>query len=115
MPCDTQWLPGETLRDRINQVNKVVDDVQKGLVNGSIKVVVDKVTKAIAFQGLNDQNRNRVADTCIYKRIMASKGTAIARQKIAQAEAAAGTNVSKQAIAQGWHSHDGKTWHPGHK
>lgn len=116
MPCDgTPFYPEQTLAARIKQVNKVVDDVQRGLVNGSIQVVVDKATKAIAFKGVTDGVRAKVTDVCIYRRIMASKGTAMARMKIVQAEQRAGVSVSKQAIQQGAHSHDGGVTFHSHK
>ena len=64
---------------------------------------------AIAFEGWS--NRAGVTDSCAYRRIMATGG-ALARQAIAKAEAAAGRTVNKQAVAQGYHSHDGgRSWH----
>lgn len=111
MPCDQIFLPGQSLKDRILEVTKVKDVVEQGLASGKIKAVVDQKTGGVAFQGLSATDRSRVTDNCIYRRIMA-KGTAISRMKIAQAEKLAGRSVSKQAVAQGVHSHDGgKNWH----
>jgi hypothetical protein len=42
-------------------------------------------------------------------------GSALAKAKVAQAEQIAGRGISRQAIGQGLHSHDGgATWHKGH-
>jgi len=46
----------------------------------------------------------------MYRRLMAT-GSALAKAKIAAAEALAGRAVSRQALANGVHSHDGgRTW-----
>jgi len=108
MPCDRRLLVGQSIRDRIKEVQDVVKVVETGLAKGTIKAIVGK-QGAIAFQGLTDSQRNRVDDVCIYRRIL-STGSALARMKLA----AAG-NVNNDVIAQGVHSHDGgRTWDKGH-
>jgi hypothetical protein len=65
----------------------------------------------VAFIGLTDQERDGVTDACAYRRIMAT-GSALAKAKIASAEALSGRTVNRQAVAQGHHTHDGgQTWH----
>jgi hypothetical protein len=111
MVCETFRFNKQSVEQRRKQVADTVKEVEKGLANGKIKVVVG-AQGAIAFQGLEDSQRNRVADACIYRRIL-STGSAMARMKLA----AAG-NVNKAAIAQGVHAHEGPggqlTWHEGH-
>lgn len=108
MVCETFRYAKQSVEERRKQVADTVKEVEKGLANGKIKIVVG-AQGAVAFQGLEDSQRNRVADACIYRKIL-STGSALARMKLA----AAG-NVNKTAVAQGIHSHDGgKTWHDGH-
>lgn len=113
MPCDTYTSRGQTLKERIAEVGKVVDTVAAGVRSGRIKVKVGP-QGAVAFEGLTDAERNRVTDACILRRSMV-KGDAGFRMAIARAEQLAGRGVSKQAVAQGIHSHDGGgSWHGGH-
>lgn len=58
-----------------------------------------------------DTRRARVSDVCGYRLLMAT-GAPLAKQAIARAEQLAGRTVSRQAVANGHHSHDGgHTWH----
>lgn len=114
MPCDTRRRRGQSLSVRALEVKKVVNDVNSLIAAGKVKPVVDRKTGSIAFQGLDDDLRDDVTDACIFRRIMVS-GSALAKAKIAQAEALAGRQINKTAVAQGVHSHDGgETWHNGH-
>lgn len=113
MPCDTKLKPGQTIQGRITEIRKMLERLSQGLVSGRVKARVSK-EGGIAFDGLTDSERDGVTDACAYRRLMVS-GSALAKAKVAQAEALAGRSVNKQAIANGLHSHDGgKTWHHGH-
>jgi hypothetical protein len=113
MACDTQPVRGQTLTQRKAEVKGVLDIVARGLANGTIKARVGP-QGAVAFDGLTDTNRARVSDACIYRLTMAGNSS-MAKMALARAEALAGRSVSRQAVAQGHHSHDGgKTWHHGH-
>lgn len=111
MPCETQMKPGQTITQRKLEITEVVDRVQKGLLNGSIKLALSP-QGAVAFNGIADVDKRGVTDACVYRRIMAT-GSALAKAKIAAAQALLG----KQAVTtNGVHSHDGgKTWHGSHK
>jgi hypothetical protein len=111
MPCDTKLKPNQTITQRKLEITEVVDRIQKGLVNGNIKLALSS-QGAVAFNGIDDAAKNNVTDACIYRRIMAT-GSALAKAKIAAAQALLG----KQAVTtNGTHSHDGgKTWHGSHK
>jgi hypothetical protein len=110
MPCDTTLKAGQTIQQRAEEVRSVVQRVQVGLTGGTVKVKVGP-QGAVAFDGLNDAQRDRVTDACIYRRIMAT-GSVLAKAAIAKAELMAGRNVDRQVIGQGAHSHDGgHTWH----
>lgn len=111
MPCDTRLKKGQTITQRKEEITQVVAKVQAGLVNGSIKVRLSP-QGAIAFDGISDADKSGVTDACAYRRIMAT-GSALAKAKIAAAEALLGRKINKEAIAAGWHSHGG-TWHKGH-
>jgi len=114
MACDTRLKPRQTLQQRAAEVKGVVARLDELLRKGNVKVVVDKRTGAVAFDGVTNEDRDGVTDACIYRRIMAT-GSALAKQAIARAELVAGRAVDKQAVAHGHHSHDGgKTWHHGH-
>lgn len=110
MPCDTRMKRNQTIKQRQAEVQQVVADVNSLIASGKVKPVIDRKTGSIAFDGIDPNLRDDVTDACIYRRIMVS-GSALAKAKIAQAEAIAGRTVNKQAVAQGVHSHDGgKTW-----
>jgi hypothetical protein len=114
MPCDTRFKRGQTFAKRKAEVEQVIKDVNSLISIGKVKPVVDKKTGSIAFAGIDDNIRDDVTDACIFRRIMVS-GSSLAKAKIAQAEALAGRQVNKGAVAQGVHSHDGgQSWHNGH-
>lgn len=110
MPCDTQRLPDQTIQERADEIRKATAKFAAALANGSAKVKVGP-QGAVTFEGISTQDRARITDACAYRRIMVS-GNALAKAKIAQAEAIAGRTVNRQVIGQGVHSHDGgRTWH----
>lgn len=112
MPCDTIRKPRQTPAERAAEVRKAVAALDKALAAGLAKAVVGKAG-GIAFAGF-DGFRDGVTDACAYRRIMAT-GSALARQKIIDAERIAGRAVDRKAVGAGLHSHDGgATWHHGH-
>jgi hypothetical protein len=111
MPCDTVRRRRQTVQQRAAEVRKVVEKIDAKIQAKTVKVKVGP-QGAIAFQGLTAEERDDVTDSCIYRRIMAT-GSATAKLAIAQAEMLAGTKVSQQALAAGWHAH-GDEWHHGH-
>lgn len=113
MACETRLKPRQTIQERASEVRKVVETLSQKLASGAVKVVVSP-QGAVTFTGLTDSERDGVTDACAYRRVMIS-GSPLAKAAIARAEQMAGRGVSRQALAQGWHSHDnGKTWHHGH-
>jgi hypothetical protein len=110
MPCDRKLKTGQTLKQRADEVRKVVDRIATALTQGRVKAKVGP-QGAIAFEGLSEAERDGVTDACAYRRIMVS-GSALAKAAIAKAEQLAGRSVDKQVVGQGAHSHDGgHTWH----
>ena len=113
MPCEGMRNRGQTLKQRIAEVSKIVERVNQMVAAGRVKVRVG-LQGAVVFDGLTNEERDGVTDACIYRRMMVS-GSALARMKIAQAEQLSGRMVDRRVIAQGVHSHDGgTTWHNGH-
>lgn len=108
MPCDTKLKAGQTISQRKEEITKTVQRLQAGLVNGSIRVKIGP-QGAIAFDGLTDIDRNGVTDNCAYRRLMAT-GSALAKAKIASAEALLGRSVDRKVIGQGGHYH-GNVYH----
>lgn len=114
MPCDTRLKPRQTISQRAAEIRERVARLDVKLMKRTVKPVVNRVTGAIAFQGITDEERDGMTDACIYRRIMAT-GSALAKAEIQRAEQLAGRAVDRQALAQGIHSHDGgSTWHHGH-
>ena len=110
MPCDTMRLPNQTMSQRMNEVRTAAQKIDQMLAARRIGVKVGP-QGAVTFTGLSEQDRSRMTDACIYRRIMQS-GTAASRMAIARAEQLAGRTVSKATVATGVHSHDGgTTWH----
>ena len=113
MPCDTRRLPNQTITQRKIEIRDTVAALTRALAAGRVKPVVGP-QGAIAFQGWQESERNRVTDACAYRQIMAGQ-SAVAKQAIARAEALAGRPVNRQIIASGAHSHDGgHSWHGHH-
>lgn len=103
MPCDTVRQKGQSLSERKAELKKKAEQIAKDLAAGRIRMKVGP-QGAVAFVGQFD--RGGMTDACIYRRVMAGNNV-VAKLKIA----AAGP-VSKVAIGQGIHSHDGgSTWH----
>lgn len=110
MSCDTRPMKNQTLSERKTQVKEIIAFTDELIRKGKIKIVVDKKSGAIAFTGMTDSERANVSDACTYRIIMAT-GSVLAKQAIARAEQLAGRGVSRQALTQGHHSHDGgATW-----
>jgi hypothetical protein len=110
MPCDTKLKPKQTIQQRAAEIRAMVATLAQGLASNRVRVKIGP-TGGVAFIGLTDQERDGVTDACAYRRIMAT-GSALAKAKIAAAEALSGRSVNRQAVAHGHHSHDnGATWH----
>lgn len=115
MACETVRKPKQTIEERIAEIGRAVAALEKKIMAKTVKVVVDRKTGAVAFDGWEGAaERSDVTDACAYRRIMAT-GSALTRAEIAKAEQLAGRSVSREALARGHHSHDGgRTWHNGH-
>jgi hypothetical protein len=108
MPCDTRLKTGQTIKQRAEEVRKMVSRLSDGLVSGRVKVRIGP-QGAVAFDGLTLEARDRVTDACAY-RLLLIMGSALARAAITRAEQLAGRSINRQAL--GVHSHDGgRTWH----
>lgn len=113
MTCWTFNKPKQTPAERREEIRKTVEKFARGLVAGTVKVVVGK-NGGVTFTGIPENERNGVADSCVYRNLMTT-GSAMARQMIARAEQMAGRRIDQKVVASGTHSHDGgKTWHDGH-
>ena len=113
MPCDTRFLPNQTLTQRKEEIKTAIEKLAAKLAKGTVTAKTGP-QGAITFVGWLEGDRSRVTDACAYRRIMAT-GSAAAKLALAKAEQLAGRSVNKQALAHGVHSHDhGKTWHNGH-
>jgi len=115
MACDIQFL--QAARDaaererRAKELREKTSALGRAIETGKVKVVVGP-QGAVAFQGWAE--RGPISDVCAYRRIM-THGSAMAKAKIAEAEARAGVTIKRNVVAAGVHSHDGgKTWHDGH-
>jgi hypothetical protein len=109
MPCDLRRKFNQTQEQRNEELKEIIDRIAQRLVAGTITPVIG-TQGGVAFQGLSEEDRGGATDICIYRRLMV-EGGALALHRIQQAEMLAGRTVDRQAIAQGWHSHDGgKTW-----
>jgi hypothetical protein len=106
MPCDTP-RKGQSLTERVNPVQEALKRLERYLSTGSVRVVIsDK--GAINFTGWKD--RDDVTDVCAYRTLSVQNSWAL-RQAVARAEAQQRRKVNPQAVAAGWHSHDGgKSW-----
>lgn len=109
MVCDTRLKKGQTIQARADEVRRASQNFVAGLLSGKVKVVIGP-QGAISFTGLSEQERDGITDNCAYRRIVAS-GSVAAMQAITRAEMMSGRKINKQAISQGYHTHDGQNWH----
>src|SRR5262245_16254358 len=111
MSCDVRLKPRQTISERAKEVREAVERLVQALRAGRVKLLVDKATGAVAFQGWEANSRDGITDACALRRIMAT-GDSTAKILLAKAEALAGRTANKHA---GVHSHDGgRTWHHDH-
>lgn len=103
MACTGMLQPGQTLEQRISQVDRALKRLETYLQTGSVKVKVGG-NGAIVFQGWAD--RDGLSDVCAY-RSLAATNSSVLRMAVTRAEAMAGRKVNPSAIASGLHSHDG--------
>lgn len=114
MACETRlrnrYGRRQTLTERKADVKQVMTDVNSLIAAGKVKPVVDRISGAVAFTGLSEDQRDGVSDACVYRQMMIS-GNSLTKMAIARAEQMAGRTVNRTALAQGVHSHDGgQTW-----
>ena len=111
MPCETMLKPRQTAAQRIAEVRKAAQTIDRLLVSQRAKVKVGP-QGAVVFTGIPDSDRDGLTDACIY-RMLTRTGSAAARLAITRAEQLAGRTVDRRVVAQGTHSHDGgQSWHP---
>ena len=104
MPCTTQ--PTLTQVQKENQRRAIVR-LELGLASGGVTAVIG-ASGSIAFRGWTDSEG--VSDLCAYRALAASTSPAL-RLAIVRAEARAGRQLDRTAVAAGHHAHDGgHTW-----
>lgn len=110
MPCDTVLKPRQTIQQRASEVRRAVSKLDWLIKTRRAQARVGP-QGAITFVGLNNEDRDGVTDSCLYRRLMAT-GSGLAKAEIARAEALAGRKVDRKVVAAGVHSHDGgRSWH----
>jgi hypothetical protein len=106
MACESIRRPGQTLAERNQQVKSALRRLEAALTTGVVKVRIAP-NGAVAFAGWQD--RDDVTDACAY-RCLTAEGSSALRMAVARAQVTSGRQVNPQAVAAGWHSHDGVTW-----
>jgi hypothetical protein len=107
MACETMRQPGQTLAERMKQVQESLQRLGAELSSGKVRVGIAP-NGAVTFIGWT--NKDGVTDACAYRSLTASNSWAL-RQAVARAEAMSGRKVNMRAVNEGHHSHDGgKTW-----
>jgi hypothetical protein len=103
MPCDSRLRKGQSLQDRIAEVQRSLKRLETSLKMGQVKVAIGP-NGAIVFLGWKD--RDDLSDVCAYRTLAASNSWEL-RQAVARAEVTSGRKVNPLAVAAGVHSHDG--------
>ena len=107
MPCTSTPRRGQTLQERMAEVQRSLKRLEQALSSGAVAVGIAP-NGAIVFRSWKD--RDDITDVCAF-RALTAEGSWALRQALARAEAQAGRKANPQAVAAGWHSHDsGKTW-----
>lgn len=108
MACETRLRPQQTLAQRNAEITKALRALEQKLLAGQVKVQVGP-NGAVAFADWAKADRSDLTDACTY-RVLASQNSWALKQAVQRAEAQSGRKVNPQAVAAGWHTHDGKTW-----
>lgn len=107
MPCDTRRLtPEQTLEQRNQQVRAALRRLELQLTAGRVSVNIGP-QGAVAFTGWQD--RDGLSDVCAY-RVLSVEGSSVLRMAVQRAEQLSGRRVNANAVAAGFHTHDGNTW-----
>lgn len=108
MPCYSNPRPNQTIEQRKQQVLDALRRLEKQLIEGAVKIAIGP-SGAVAFVGWED--RDDVTDVCAYRALSTMKSQALSRAIAAAELRSGGVKVNPQAVAAGWHSHDGgKSW-----
>ena len=111
MACDTRLKPRQTISERAKEIREALERLTAAIMAGRVKIIIDRATRAVAFQGWDGSSRDGVTDGCAYRAILRNAPAKV-RMAIAAAEQMAGVTIDKKTVAQGTHSHDGgQTWH----
>jgi len=105
MACETVRKPGQTLQDRMREVQRALARLESALTQGRVRVKIAP-NGAVTFAGWSTTDRDDVSDVCAY-RSLAATGSSALRMAVTRAEASSGRRVNAQAVAAGYHSHDG--------
>ena len=108
MACWTRIPKGRTAEQRRAQVDAAIARLNKQLGSGAVKVKVGP-QGAVAFVGWKPQDRDDVSDVCAYRKLLAAGSWELKKAQMA-AEVESGRKVDPQAVAAGYHTHDGKSW-----
>lgn len=107
MACMTALSQGQTLTQRMSQVEQALKRLEQYIQTGTVRIGIG-TNGAIVFQGWKD--RDGISDVCAFNSLRATNSWVL-RQAILKAEGMSGRKVNPKAIAAGVHSHDGgKTW-----
>lgn len=107
MACMTKLAEGQTLQQRMTQVDQALKRLEQYIQTGTVRIGIG-TNGAITFQGWQD--RDGISDVCAFRSLTASNSWVL-RQAVLRAEGMQGRKVNPKAIAAGMHSHDGgHTW-----
>jgi hypothetical protein len=105
--CESRLSAGQTLQQRMTQVQAALKRLERYLQTGSVRVVIAP-NGAVALAGWKD--RDDLSDACAVRALTVDNSWAL-RQAVARAEAQSGRQVNAKAVVAGFHSHDGgSTW-----
>ena len=108
MACETRTRTGQTLAERGVEMKRSLARLEAKLQAGQVKVQIG-ANGAVAFAGWAKADRDDVTDACGY-RVLAAEGSWALKQAVQRAEAQQGRKVNPNAVAAGWHTHDGTNW-----
>ncbi len=112
MACESMRRPNQTVAERKAAIKVALKKLEAQLTAGQVKVVIGP-QGAVAFTGWMKEDSDGVVDACAY-RTLTAEGSWALKQAVMKAEAMSGRKVNQGAVAAGYHTHDGKTWEPGH-
>lgn len=110
MVCDRTLTPGQTLEERMKEVDAALKALETAINSGNVKLTIAPNGQPL-LTGWGEKERKGLTDACTY-RTLAVQGSFALKQAQQAAERLSGRKINGVMLNSGVHTHNGgKTWH----